>query len=130
MQPRSQPHAARQVLAQYAEALNSANPALLPTLYTADGVFMPDGRAPLPAGALPGKGARFFAHSRLRISYAAAEVTVDGDYAFVQATAHTATTNLATGQETARTSRDFFVLRREDQDWKIYRYLFNSVQGE
>ena len=49
MQPRSQPHPARQLLAQYAEALNSANLALLPGFYTADGVFMPDGRASLPA---------------------------------------------------------------------------------
>ena len=128
MQPRSQPHPARQLLAQYAEALNSANLALLPGFYTADGVFMPDGRASLPAGALPGTAARFFAHSRLRISYAAAEVTVDGAYAFVHATARTATTDLATGQETTRTSRDFFVLRQEGQEWKIYRYLFNSVR--
>ena len=130
MQPRSQSDAARQVLAQYAEALNLASPALLAALYTADGVFMPDGLAPLPAGALPGQGAHFFAHSRLRISYAAAEVTVAGNYAFVQATARTATTNLATGQETARTSRDFFVLRQEGQDWKIFRYVVNSVRGE
>lgn len=40
--------AAWQLLAHYAEALNSANTALLPALYTADGVFMPDGVAPCP----------------------------------------------------------------------------------
>ena len=130
MQPHSPTQAAEQLLAYYAEALNAANPALLPTLYTADGVFMPDGVATLPAGALPGKGSSFFAKSRLHISYAVEDVTVGGEYAFVQATARTATTDLASGQETARTSRDFFVLRQESQDWKIYRYLFNSVREQ
>jgi ketosteroid isomerase-like protein len=121
--------AARQLLAHYAEALNAGNTALLPALYSADGIFMPDGRAPLPAGALPSKGENFFAKTRFHISYAVEDVTVGGEYAFVQATARTATTDLATGQEVARTSRDFFVLRQESQDWKIYRYLFNSVRS-
>lgn len=128
MHPPLPPQAARQLLAQYAEALNAADAARLLALYTADGLFLPDGRPPLPAAALPGQAARFFANTRLHISYAVQDVTVGGDYAFVQATARTATTDLATGQEVARTSRDFFVLRQESQDWKIYRYLFNSVR--
>jgi ketosteroid isomerase-like protein len=130
MHPHPPTQAAQQLLAHYAEALNSANTALLPALYTPDGVFMPDGVAPLPAGALPGKGAGFFAKSRFHISYAVEDVTVSGEYAFVQATARTATTSLATGREVARTSQDFFVLRQEAQDWKIYRYLFNSVREQ
>ncbi|WP_324680251.1 nuclear transport factor 2 family protein [Hymenobacter sp. GOD-10R] len=128
MQPHSPTQAAEQLLAQYAEALNTAHPLLLPALYTADGVFMPNGVASLPAGVLPGQGEKFFAKSRLHIRYAVEEVTGNGEYAFVQATARTATTDLTTGQEVTRTSRDFFVLRQEGQDWKIYRYLFNSVR--
>jgi ketosteroid isomerase-like protein len=130
MHPHPPTQAAQQLLAHYAEALNAANTALLPTLYTPDGVFMPDGVVPLPAGALPGKGTGFFAKSRFHISYAVEDVTVSGEYAFVQATARTATTSLATGREVARTSQDFFVLRQEAQDWKIYRYLFNSVREQ
>ena len=130
MQPHLPTQAARQLLAQYAEALNAADTARLPSLYTADGLFLPDGRPPLPADALPGNAESFFAKTRLHISYAVEDVTVGGGYAFVQATARTATTDLATGREVARTSRDFFVLRQENQDWKIYRYVFNSVRGE
>jgi len=130
MQLPLQMQAAEQLLARYAEALNAANTTLLPTLYTADGVFMPDGVASLPASALADKGDSFFIKSHLHIRYAVEEVTSGGEYAFVQATARTATINRATGQEVACTSRDFFVLRQEGQDWKIYRYLFNSVQGE
>jgi ketosteroid isomerase-like protein len=130
MHPHPPTQAAQQLLAHYAEALNAANTALLPALYTTDGVFMPDGVAPLPASALSGKGSSFFANSRFHISYAVEDVTVSGEYAFVQATARTATTSLATGREVARTSQDFFVLRQEAQDWKIYRYLFNSVREQ
>jgi uncharacterized protein (TIGR02246 family) len=120
--------AARELLALYAEALNSANTALLPALYTADGVFMPDGVAALPARALLRKGQRFFAKTRFHISYEVKTVAVDGEYAFVQATARTATTQLATGQEAMRTSQDFFVLQQQDQGWKIFCYIFNSVR--
>ena len=127
MQPHPHTPAARLLLAQYADALNSANLALLPALYATDGLFMPDSGAPLPASTLPGKGTSFFAKSRFHISYAVEDVTVSGAYAFVQATARTATTDLATGREVARTSLDFFVLRQENQEWKIYRYVFNSV---
>jgi ketosteroid isomerase-like protein len=124
------PQAARQLLTQYAEAINSTNLSLLPALYTTDGVFMPDGMAPLPASLLPSRGKRFFDNTLFHITYAVEEVTVDGKYAFVQATASIATTNLTTGQEASRTSRDFFVLHQEAQDWKIYRYLFNSVREQ
>ncbi|RZL13733.1 MAG: hypothetical protein EOO62_07365 [Hymenobacter sp.] len=130
MHPNYPTQAAQQLLAHYAEALNAANTALLPTLYTADGVFMPDGMAALLADALPGKGSSFFAKSRFHISYAVEDVTMGSEYAFVQATARTATTDLATGREVARTSRDFFVLRQESQDWKIYCYLFNRVREQ
>lgn len=91
---------------------------------------MPDGLTPLAASALLNKGQRFFAKTRFHISYAVKTIGVDGEYAFVQATPHTATTKLATGQEATCTSQDFFVLRQESQDWKIYRYLFNSVREQ
>jgi uncharacterized protein (TIGR02246 family) len=130
MQPHPPTQAARQLLAHYAEALNSSNTTLLPALYTADGVFMPDGITPLPASALLGKGQSFFAKMRFHISYEVKTVAVDGEYAFVQATARTATTELATGQEATRTSQDFFVLQQQDQVWKIFCYIFNSVREQ
>lgn len=128
MQPHSPTQAAEQLLLQYAEALNAANTTLLPALYTADGVFMPDGITPLPASALLRKGQSFFAKSRFHISYEVTTVAVDGAYAFVQATARTATTELATGQEATRTSQDFFVLQQQEHGWKIFCYIFNSVR--
>lgn len=130
MQPHPSTQAARQLLARYAEALNAANTTLLPALYTTDGVFMPDGMTPLPASALLSKGQSFFAKTRFHISYEAKTVAVDGEYAFVQATACTATTELATGQEATRTSQDFFMLRQQDQVWKIFCYIFNSVREQ
>ena len=128
MQPHSPTQAAEQLLTQYAEALNAANTTLLPALYTADGVFMPDGLTPLPASALHRKGQSFFAKMHFHISYEVKTVAVDGEYAFVQATARTATTPLATGQEATRTSQDFFVLQQQDHGWRIFCYIFNSVR--
>jgi uncharacterized protein (TIGR02246 family) len=119
--------APEQLLAQYARALNSADTAALPSFYTPDGVYMPDGVQTVPASALAARGAAFFAKAGFDIDFAVESVAVDGTYAFVQATAHTRTTKGAT-QPQVRRSRDFFVLRQQEQGWKIFCYIFNRVQ--
>ncbi|MBC6605374.1 DUF4440 domain-containing protein [Hymenobacter sp. BT188] len=119
--------AAEQLLAQYAQALNSADTTALSSFYTPDGVCMPNGVQTIPASALSARGAAFFAKAGFDIDFAVESVAVDGSYAFVQATAHTRTTK-GNAHPQVRRSRDFFVLRQQEQGWKIFCYIFNSVQ--
>jgi uncharacterized protein (TIGR02246 family) len=129
MQAPSDKQAVEALLAQYAKALNAADTAVLPSFYTPDGVFMPEGLTTLPVNALLIRGERFFAKADFHIDFAVESVAVDGSYTFVQATAHTRITEHATRQPMHRRSRDFFVLRQQPQGWKIFCYIFNSVQA-
>ncbi|MDB5263792.1 MAG: hypothetical protein JWQ14_3075 [Adhaeribacter sp.] len=120
--------AAEKMLAGYAEALNSADTALIPSFYTKDGLFMPESSKALTSGDLLKSSKSFLKKQRFQISFSVQDIVVDGDYAFVQATAKTSTSNFAANQEFSQTSRDFFVLRNEQDEWKIFRYIFNNVK--
>ncbi|SNC65450.1 conserved hypothetical protein [Hymenobacter gelipurpurascens] len=121
--------AAEHLLTQYAQALNSADTAALASFYTPDGVFMPEGLTTLPVSELLARAEAFFAKEEFQIDFAVESVAVDGAYCFVRATASTRSTERATQRELGRRSRDFFVLRQQPQGWKIFCYIFNSVQA-
>lgn len=122
--------AVERLLTQYAQALNAADVSAIPSFYTEDGQFMPEGLPALPAGDLLKGGESYFKKVRFHISYSVQDMLADGGYAFVQATAKTTTVDLATGREAGQTSRDFFVLRKERQEWRILRYIFNNVEEQ
>lgn len=127
MSTQTEKTAVEKLLTAYAEVLNSANTASLPSFYTEDGLLMPDGFQGLTIEDLLNRSKSFFNKIRFQIDFAEPETVIDGEYAFVQTTAKTTTTNLENNQEVKQTSRDFFVLRKEKEGWKIYRYIFNNV---
>ena len=55
-------------------------------------------------------------------------VKIDDNYAFVQAVARTSENDGEKSSTLEKTSRDFFVFRKEEADWKIFRYIFNNVK--
>ena len=127
MSTQTEKTAIEKFLTAYTEALNSANTALIPSFYTEDGLFMPNGFKALTTGDLLNGSKSFFKKANFHIGYAVPDTVVDGDYAFVQTTAQTTTTDTEKSQEIRQTSRDFFVFRKEKEDWKIYRYIFNKM---
>ena len=118
------------LVADYAAALNAARAELIPAYYTADAVFMPENTRKLTKSDVLKKGRTFLNKNRFHISYSIQDITVKDEYAFVQATAQTRTVNLNTNIEVAKTSQDFFVLRKDQNDWKIFRYMFNNVKAQ
>jgi ketosteroid isomerase-like protein len=120
---------AEMLVAEYAAALNAANVDLIPAFYTADAVFMPDNTRKLTKADLLKSSQTFLNQNRFHISYSIQDITVKDEYAFVQATAQTKTVNPNTNTEVFKTSQDFFVLRNEQNEWKIFRYIFNNVKG-
>jgi hypothetical protein len=91
---------------------------------------MPDYTQTLTKSDLLQKGRSYLSKTRFHISYAIQDVTLKDEYAFVQATAQTRTVNPHTNTEVSKTSRDLFVLRKEQNEWKIFRYMFNNVKGQ
>lgn len=120
---------AEMLVSGYAAAINAANVDLIAAFYTADAVFMPDHTQTLTKSDLLKKGSAFLSKTRFHINYSIQHVTLKDEYAFVQATAQTRTVNPHTHTEVAKTSRDLFVLQKEQNEWKIFRYMFNNVKG-
>jgi ketosteroid isomerase-like protein len=122
--------AAEKLLADYASALNAANSEIIPKFFTPDGVFMPENNRPIKAARLGERSKTFLRNSHFQISYDVQDIEVNGEYAFVQAVAQTKTFDVGNNRETSQISQDFFVLRKEQEDWKIFRYLFNNVKEQ
>jgi len=118
--------AAEELVAAYAKILNAADSAAIPSFYTHDGVFMPDGFKTLQTADLVKTGGSYLKKANFQISYDLQEVVVDKGFAFINATAQVTSTDLSTGKIINRSSRDFFVLRKQEQEWKIFRYIFNQ----
>jgi ketosteroid isomerase-like protein len=116
------------VLADYAQVLNTAKTDAIASFYTPDGVLFPEGVAKgLKPAQLAGTCIAFFTNNEFSISYALEAFSVDGPYAFVEAKAATSCKDLKSGNVTDKTSKDFFVLKQQEGAWKIYRYIFNTI---
>jgi len=118
--------AAENLLTDYAEVLNTGNYLSIPSFYTYDGLFMPDGCQSIKADNITKSGERFLKKHSFHISFDIQNISEDKEFVFIQANA---TTKIKADMETEAihlTSRDFFVLIREDTVWKIYRYIFNQ----
>jgi ketosteroid isomerase-like protein len=120
--------AVEQFINAYAEVLNKGDKEQIPTFYEIDGLFMPNQMKTISGIELQkNKSDNFFKKVNFHIDYTVNDIVVDGRFAFVQALAKTTTTDIATNEQSIKTSRDFFVLHRASEEWKIYRYMFNNV---
>jgi uncharacterized protein (TIGR02246 family) len=118
------------LLKSYAEAINSANGTAIPTFYTQSGIFMPEGMNSLSQSDLAKGSTNIFTKVRYLIAFSIQDVAIEGSYAFVQASAVATTIPLGEGEKTTKRSRDFFVLHKEEDNWKIFRYIFNNVKAQ
>lgn len=119
--------AVQNLLIIYSKALNSADTDLLANVYSNKGIFMPLGFHNLSGKEeIKRSAVRFFKHRQMNISFAIQDITFDGIYAFVQATSSNTVQHHPTGSVTNNSAKDFFVLRKEMQEWKVYRYMFNE----
>ncbi|WP_166444680.1 YybH family protein [Dyadobacter bucti] len=119
--------AIEKLLNDYAKALIDGDAATLASLYCNDGEFMPDGFATIRGAQQIHSGAqRFFQTQSLKAEFLLKNLAVERDFAFAESIA-TVTTENNQGQSIAVKTRDFFVVRREAEDWKILRYIFNKI---
>lgn len=121
--------AIKKTLFSYRDALNESSTSQALALYTENGVFMPSG-APTAIGQEQVKGAYDFVFSQiqLNIEFYIDEIEVIDDYAFARTTSKGTTLIHATGESVPEENRELFVLKKENGDWKIDRYIFNKMK--
>jgi len=115
------------ILNDYTKALLDGEAASLASLYSDDGEFMPDGFPTIRGAQQIQKSAeRFFQTRTLKAEFFVKDLVVERDFAFVQSSATMITEN-SQGQLIPVKTRDFFVVQRQAEDWKIFRYIFNKI---
>jgi ketosteroid isomerase-like protein len=117
---------AENLLLDYAEVLNSGNTVSIASLYTVDGQFMPEGYSSIKASNLNKIAENFLKKHAFEISYNIENISEAEGFIFVQAKATTKIKMDMLTEAAQHSSRDFFILRKVDTAWKIYRYIFNQ----
>lgn len=121
----------REVFAYFADFGNGDVDAIL-THYADDAVFMPSG-LPTVAGKDSIRAAYVETLKHVRIQPGGQSVAEDafisGEFAWVRTDSRAEALNPTTGETTQGHFREVFLLRKDDGQWKIWRYMFNTIEA-
>jgi ketosteroid isomerase-like protein len=116
------------LLMVYKESLNNSNVTKALNCYTKDGVFMPSG-APTASGKKIKEAYEFvFSQIQLNIEFYIEEITIENNIAFAITTSKGTTLIHATGDTVPEENRELFIFEKENNIWKIARYMFNKMK--
>lgn len=117
-----------QLLKSYFTALNNADAKTAVASYAKDGVFMPT-EGPTATGLEQLKAAyrHVFGTIKLNVGFKIEEIVPNGDFAYAITSSDGEVTLLDKGTTIPNRSRELFVLKKTDGEWKIARYMFNST---
>ncbi len=118
----------RELLANYEELLNASDAATIAGLYTADGIFMPQG-FPTAAGrdGVLQSYRTIFENITLSIVFEVDEIMVGERIATALTRSSGSVRVNATGDAMPESNRELFVFVREASAWRIARYMFNKA---
>lgn len=112
----------------YFDALNKSSAEQAVGQYTADGIFMPTG-LPTATGTseLTMAYENVFKTIELNVTFKLEEiVSLNDSIAFVRTQSNGTQLIYANGQKTEELNREFFLMKNENGNWKIARYMFNQ----
>ena len=118
------------LIKSYEKALNSSNVDKVMRLYAKDGVFMPSAK-PTSQGQNQVRTAyqHVFSDLDLDVNFHIDEIVWRDDIAFVRTVSDGKIKLLKKDITLKNNSRELFVMKRIDDDWKIYRYMFNEMSS-
>ena len=127
--PSASERGVRATLFAYQDALNDSDVDRIIALYTDDGVFMAQHRAPAVGRAAVTEAYQtVLSVIDLDIAFIIDEVEVLGDTAWARTRSAGTTTILANGAEVTEGNQELFLLRRQGGEWRIARYIFSTTQ--
>ncbi|TCC98312.1 SgcJ/EcaC family oxidoreductase [Pedobacter psychroterrae] len=119
--------AVKTVVQNYFGALNASDVNKVASYFITDGVLLAPG-APTATGTdqLKGTFKYVFDNFTYILAVAIADVTVEGDYAFVASTSNGSFVIKSSNQKIEDDFRETFILKRVNGQWKIARYMYNK----
>lgn len=117
------------VLRSYETALNANDINTILGLFGSEPAFMPQhARALVGRDAVRAGYEQVFATIKLDVRFEIHEIEEAGEWAWARTSSSGRTRILAAGVEVIEGNNELFVLRRENDAWKIHRYLFATNQ--
>ncbi len=113
----------------YKTSLNSSDAALAQSVYTKDGVFVPQGRPSSTGSSDIFKSHEdIFNRVRYDIEFFIEEIVVEDNIAFATTSSKGTSTILASGESAIEENREIFIFEKLDDQWGIARYMFNNQE--
>ncbi len=113
---------------KYAVAINEGQIEKIISFYSEEGKFMPGGIKTLKKNQIGNKRFPLMKEKEFKIQYSEVKIKIEDNFAFVETIAETSESDLERSSKLEKTSRDFFIFRKECNDWKIFRYIFNHFR--
>lgn len=118
------------LLSAYETALNASDTATIISLYTVDGVFMPQHRpSQIGTAAVQAAYRHVFDTIKLNIEFQVEEIVqISPEWAFARTNSVGTVTVLAAGITAPEANQELFVLHKDEGGrWKIARYAFSTT---
>ncbi len=113
------------LLKAYETALNAGDISAIMDLYGANPVFMPQNAPAMIGRDAVRKGYEYvFKTLKLNVRFTIHETETSGDTGWGRTSSAGKQRFLATGKEVSESNNELYVFKREDEGWKIHRYLF------
>jgi len=117
------------ILGNFATVLNNGETKAAADFFDCNAIFIPDGmKKMIGANQLGKTNNGYLKRTDFKISYVIKDITIENQFAFVEAFATTTENRISDLKPVQKRSIDFFVLKKQDENWKIYRYIFNNVR--
>jgi uncharacterized protein (TIGR02246 family) len=118
----------RELLKDYERALDAGDAGLATRCYMKDGISIGAGFPTLFGPDMPAAYAQMFKTVKMSVTFAVDEVVAPtNDFAWALTRSQGTQENLQTGQKQPESNREMFIFGREDGQWKIARYIFNTA---
>jgi uncharacterized protein (TIGR02246 family) len=117
-----------ELLMVYQQSLNTSDVSKAVNSYTKDGVFMPSGAQTASGTNIKGAYEHVFSQIQLNIEFYIEEIVVENNLAFAITTSKGSTLIHATGDTLPEENRELFIFEKENNEWKIARYMFNKMK--
>ena len=117
----------RNLIQTYERGLNEASLDLVRTVYADDAIFIGQ---PVPTATgieeIVALYADLFSKLYFKVQFDIQEIELSGDLGFVRTQSHGTIVPKGQDPEGSEGNREVFVVKKIDDKWKFYRYIFNA----
>ncbi len=118
----------RELISEYQSMLNNEEIEKIPTLYSDQAIFMPPDVPAIKGVEEIGLTYEYlFSQFNFELEFDIKEVVIAENFAYVISNSEGTITLESSETEETSKNQEIFILIKEGDDWKISRYMFNSL---